>query len=90
MAFDNYDRFVETKNGNNDDKEEEAEATATRHNKRRRRSFEAIQYELPHCAEKLKKTTNIQSELEEEINISVYKNLYDLIDNIWMLSHAFG
>lgn len=105
MVFDNYDTFVETKNGKDTlhdtvgiiyqnieegEEEEEAEATATRRNKRRRRSFETIQYELPHCAKNLKKTTNIQSELEKETNIIVHKNLYDRIDNIWMLSHAFG
>ncbi|GFU15708.1 uncharacterized protein TNCV_1269231 [Trichonephila clavipes] len=79
MAFDNFDRFVDTKNGKdtlhdtvgiiyqnidpNFEEEfvvEEEEAGVTTHNKRRRRSFETIEYELPQCAKKLKKTTNIQ------------------------------
>ncbi|GFW87857.1 uncharacterized protein TNCV_1359611 [Trichonephila clavipes] len=68
---------------------EEEEAGVTTHNKRRRRSFETIEYGLPQCAKKLKKTTNIQAENEEEVNIIVHKSLYDRIDNVWMLSHAF-
>ncbi|GFY36060.1 uncharacterized protein TNCV_4844321 [Trichonephila clavipes] len=108
MAFDNFDRFVDTKNGKdtlhdtvgiiyqnidpNFEEEfvvEEEEAGVTTHNKRRRRSFETIEYELPQCSKKLKKTTNIQAENEEEVNIIVHKSLYDRIDNVWMLSHAF-
>ncbi|GFV42590.1 uncharacterized protein TNCV_1315951 [Trichonephila clavipes] len=92
MAFDNFDRFVDTKNGKdtlhdtvgiiyqnidpNFEEEfvvEEEEAGVTTHNKRRRRSFETIEYELPQCAKKLKKTTNIQAENEEEVNIIVHK-----------------
>ncbi|GBP33294.1 hypothetical protein EVAR_30882_1 [Eumeta japonica] len=113
MAFDNYDRFVDTKTGkdtlhdtvgimyqnidpNNDnveEEEEEAEAEDTegsKHNRSRRRSFESIDFELPQCAKKLKKTSNIQSESEQEVNIIVHKSLYDRIDTIWMLSHALG
>ncbi|GFX58424.1 hypothetical protein TNCV_320061 [Trichonephila clavipes] len=108
MAFDNFNRFVDTKNGKdtlhdtvgiiyqnidpNFEEEfvvEEEEAGVTTHNKRRRRSFETIEYELPQCAKKLKKTTNIQAENKEEVNIIVHKSLYDWIDNVWMLSHAF-
>lgn len=75
-----------------DDVEEEEEENTgdSKLNKSRRRSFETIDLELPQCAKKLKKTTNIQTESEDELNIIVHKSLYDRIDRIWMLSHALG
>lgn len=111
MAFDNYDRFVDTKTGKDtlhdtvgimyqninptdDGVEEEQEEDDTERSKQdrpRRRSFEAIDFELPQYAKKLKKISNIQTESEEEeINIIVHKSLYDRIDRVWMLSHALG
>ncbi|CAG9834603.1 unnamed protein product [Diabrotica balteata] len=112
VAFDNYDRFVDTKTGKdtlhdtvgimyqnidpkdpNIEEEEEAEKEDTEVSKRdrpRRRSFESIDFELPQCAKKLRKVSNIQAESEEEVNIILHKSLYDKIDRVWMLSHALG
>ncbi|KAG8330800.1 hypothetical protein J6590_054919 [Homalodisca vitripennis] len=99
MAFDNYDRFVDTKTGKDtlhdtvgimyqdiipkDDNVEEEEEEEIEDNggckrdRPRRRSFETIDFELPQCAKKLKKMSDIQTESEEEVHIIVHKSLYD-------------
>lgn len=59
-------------------------------NRRRRRSYEAIDPELPFVAKKRKMSSGFQPEIVSGVNVIVSKAVYDRIDTVWMLLHALG
>lgn len=70
---------------------EDADDLRVIHSKRRRRrSFVAIDPELPFFPKKSKMSSGFQPEVSEreEENIVIHEDLYNRIDTVWMLSHA--
>lgn len=106
-AYDNFDRFVDTKTGKDtlhdtvgiiyqnidptlENIEDVDDLPETYTKRRRRRSFEAIDPELPFFYKKCRMSSGFRPEIseKEDENIIIHQDLYNRIDTVWMLSHA--
>lgn len=74
--------------------EDDEELPQTFTNRRRRRTFQAIDIELPFYEKKTKTTIGFQPDIQgnteanEDNNVIANMNLYKRMDVVWMLKHA--